>query len=85
MGGVVEGDLAAGILGASLYRTEGTHFGAAFDPAEVRRIPAMNLDLQLGCGVPNVAAYVTAPALPGSGLVLELERITRPLGVPDCP
>ena len=85
MGGIVEGDLAAGLTGQSLYRTEGTRFGSAFRAADVRRIPAMQLDLRLGCGLSGTARYVTTPSLPGSGLALDLQRITRPLGIPDCP
>lgn len=84
MGGILEGDLAAGIDAQWLYRTEGTRFGQAFNAADVRRIPAMQLDLRAGCGTTGMAAYVSEPALPGSGIVLELQRITRPLGVPDC-
>lgn len=85
MSGIVAGDLAAGVADQVLYRTEGTHFGSAFDAGDVRRVPAMQLDLRAGCGVTGSADYTTEPALPGSGIALELRRITRPLGIPDCP
>lgn len=83
-GGVLEGDLASGVPEQTLYQAIGTHFGDDFDPADVQRIPAMQLRMQLGCGVSGTAAYVSTPAFPGSGLALALQRITRPLDVPDC-
>ena len=85
MSGLVTGDTSAGISGQVLQRTEGTHFGSAFNAADVRRVPGMQLSLRAGCGVSGTARYVTDPVLPGSGFDLALQRITRPFGIPDCP
>lgn len=85
MSGLVTGDTATGVTGQVLQRTEGTHFGAAFNAADVRRMPAMQVSLRAGCGAVGSARYVTDPVLPGSGIDLDLQRITRPFGIPDCP
>ncbi|MEO8011849.1 MAG: hypothetical protein ABI650_09420, partial [Dokdonella sp.] len=85
MTGVLEGNIATGVAAQLLYRPSGPRFGAAFDPDQFTTVPAMTINLRLGCGLEGAGQYVTTPLLPGSGSPLQLERITRPLGVPDCP
>ncbi len=85
MTGILEGNIATGVSSQLLYRPSGPRFGDAFDPALFTTVPAMTIDLRLGCGLDGAGQYVTTPLLPGSGSPLQLERITRPLGIPGCP
>ncbi len=84
MTGVLEGELTTGVTAQTLYRPSGPRFGDAFDPTQFQSVPAMQLDLRLGCGTAGAGQYTTTPVLPGSGTPLDLNRITRPAGVADC-
>lgn len=85
MSGVVNGNLADGVNGQNLQRAVGTHFGEAFNASQIVREPGMQLNLRLGCADSGSGRYVTAIPAPGSGADLNLQRITRPLGIDGCP
>lgn len=83
MSGVLDGNVATGIAGQTLYRTRGPRFGAAYDPSALVAVPGMRLDVSLGCER-GTARYVATPPVAGSGQTLSLARITLPAGVAAC-
>lgn len=85
MTGVVEGDIAQGVVEQTLYVTRGPEFGAGYDPAAVQADPGMRLDLRLDCSDSGGGIYTTTPTMAGSGALLQLHRITRPAGIRSCP
>lgn len=84
MSGVVNGNLEDGVSAQTLRRPTGTYFGDAFNASQIVQQPGMQLDLKVGCAEVGDGRYVTAIPAPGSGVELDLQRITRPLGIEGC-